>query len=79
MTGERAAFRTVAAKYNCTSFECRTFEETKCAPFEVSVRAFNRNGPSNSTVQQIGDEKGLSLFCIFSVDFHIEIYMILQL
>ena len=58
VTGERAAFRDVAAKYNCTTFERRTFEESKCAPFEVSVTAFNRNGPSNSTVQQIGGGKG---------------------
>ena len=61
VTGERAAFRNISAKNNCTLLDSNMFKEAKCAPFEVSARAFNDNGPSNATVKTIGDNKGLKI------------------
>ena len=57
VTGERRFFRNVSAITNCTSVR-HMFEEATCAPFEVTVRAYNQNGHSSITSHVAGNETG---------------------
>ena len=57
VTGERRLFSNVSAITNCTLVG-HMFEESTCAPFEVSVRAYNQNGLSSITSHVAGNETG---------------------